>query len=168
MRRERTQKRLPQETASIRYLLRNDFTCVLVLILLPTLLLWSVTFGGKTLAPVDLLLVMSPWRHFAAERFPEFHAVKAPLLDVIQQYFPWRKFYAESLKQGELPLWNPFMFCGTSFVGNGMSAIFYPLNLLFVIMPLKLHLVGWLGCISFWQASSCSASCANLFRLSQP
>ena len=120
------------------------FTYVLILFLLPTLLLWSVTFGGKTLAPVDLLLVMSPWRHFAAERFPEFHAVKAPLLDVIQQYFPWRKFYAESLKEGKLPLWNPFMFCGTSFVGNGMSAIFYPLNLLFVVMPVETAF-GWVA-----------------------
>ncbi len=144
MRKERMQKRLPQETASTRYLLRSDFACVLALIFLPTLLLWSVTFGGKTLAPVDLLLVMSPWRHFAAERFPEFHAVKAPLLDVVQQYFPWRKFYAESLKQGELPLWNPFMFCGTSFVGNGMSAIFYPLNLLFVVMPVETAF-GWVA-----------------------
>jgi hypothetical protein len=120
------------------------FTYVLILFLLPTLLLWSVTFGGKTLAPVDLLLVMSPWRHFAAERFPEFHAVKAPLLDVVQQYFPWRKFYAESLKEGKLPLWNPFMFCGTSFVGNGMSAIFYPLNLLFVVMPVETAF-GWVA-----------------------
>ncbi|MCS7186165.1 MAG: hypothetical protein RMK89_04325 [Armatimonadota bacterium] len=124
----------------------NACTPALVLILLPTLLLWSVTFGGKTLAPVDLLLVMSPWRHFAAERFPEFHAVKAPLLDVVQQYFPWRKFYAESLRQGELPLWNPFMFCGTSFVGNGMSAVFYPFNLLFVAMPAETAF-GWVAWI---------------------
>lgn len=113
-----------------------------LLLLLPTLLLWSVTFGGKTLVPADLLLVMSPWRHFAKERFPEFERVKAPLLDVLQQYYPWRKFYADTLRQGELPLWNPFMFCGTSFVGNGMSAIFYPLNLLFIIMPIDLAF-GW-------------------------
>ncbi len=122
----------------------SAYTPALILLCLPTILLWSVTFGGKTLAPVDLLLVMSPWRHFAAERFPEFHSVKAPLLDVVQQYFPWRKFYAESLRQGELPLWNPFMFCGTSFVGNGMSAIFYPLNLLFVAMPIEAAF-GWIA-----------------------
>ncbi len=122
----------------------HAYTPALILLFLPTLLLWSVTFGGKTLVPVDLLLVMSPWRHFAAERFPEFHAVKAPLLDVVQQYFPWRKFYSESLRQGELPLWNPFMFCGTSFVGNGMSAIFYPLNLLFVVMPVETAF-GWVA-----------------------
>ncbi|MGQ9461781.1 MAG: hypothetical protein ACUVRR_01775 [Candidatus Fervidibacter sp.] len=117
---------------------------VCALIFLPTLLLWSVTFGGKTLAPVDLLLVMSPWKHFAAEKFPQFRAVKAPLLDVVQQYFPWRKFFAETLRQGELPLWNPFMFCGTSFVGNCMSAIFYPLNLIFVKLPVEVAF-GWVA-----------------------
>jgi len=137
----------PQAAKPVRALLfarLHTYAPTLVLIFLPTFLLWSVTFGGKTLAPVDLLLVMSPWRHFAAEKFPEFHAVKAPLLDVVQQYFPWRKFYAESLRQGELPLWNPFMFCGTSFVGNGMSAIFYPLNLLFVALPVETAF-GWVA-----------------------
>ncbi len=158
---ERREKKLGQKTAPVRpserlhvqtparsfaltFARLSPHSLVLILFLLPTLLLWSVTFGGKTLAPVDLLLVMSPWRHFAAERFPEFHSVKAPLLDVVQQYFPWRKFYAESFRQGELPLWNPFMFCGTSFVGNGMSAIFYPLNLLFVAMPVETAF-GWVA-----------------------
>ncbi len=117
---------------------------LLLLLLLPTVLLWSVTFGGKTLVPADALLVMSPWRHFARERFPDFDRVRAPLLDVVQQYYPWRKFYAETLRQGELPLWNPYMFCGTSFVGNGMSAIFYPLNLLFVVLPVDLAF-GWMA-----------------------
>jgi len=123
---------------------RPELACGLFLIALPTLLLWSVTFGGKTLAPVDLLLLMPPWKHLAKERFPEFRRVKAPLLDVVQQYFPWRKFYAQQIRRGELPLWNPFMFCGTSFVGNGMSAIFYPPNLLFVALPVE-RAFGWVA-----------------------
>jgi hypothetical protein len=123
---------------------RPELACGLILIALPTLLLWSVTFGGKTLAPVDLLLLMPPWKHLAKERFPEFRRVKAPLLDVVQQYFPWRKFYAEQMRRGELPLWNPFMFCGTSFVGNGMSAIFYPPNLLFIVLPVE-RAFGWVA-----------------------
>ena len=123
---------------------RPELACGLILIALPTLLLWSVTFGGKTLAPVDLLLLMPPWKHLAREHFPKFHRVKAPLLDVVQQYFPWRKFYAEQMRRGELPLWNPFMFCGTSFVGNGMSAIFYPPNLLFIVLPVE-RAFGWVA-----------------------
>lgn len=141
---EQLHARTPASVLTLPFVHLSPYIPVLILLLLPTILLWSVTFGGKTLAPVDLLLVMSPWRHFAAERFPEFHSVKAPLLDVVQQYFPWRKFYAESFRQGELPLWSPFMFCGTSFVGNGMSAIFYPLNLLFVAMPVETAF-GWVA-----------------------
>ena len=63
-------------------------------------------------------------------------------------------FAARTLHQGFLPLWNPYQFCGTPFVANSQSAVFYPLNLLFVLMPVQaafgasawLHLVltGWL------------------------
>jgi len=69
-----------------------DYMPVLILFLLPTLLLWSVTFGGKTLAPVDFAFGHVAVATLRCEKFPEFHAVKAPLLDVVQQYFPWRKF----------------------------------------------------------------------------
>src|SRR5579883_895851 len=33
--------------------------------------------------------------------------------DVIDQIFPWKQFTIESLKQGQIPLWNPFSFSGT-------------------------------------------------------
>ncbi|HUU53905.1 MAG TPA: hypothetical protein VMY87_03205 [Armatimonadota bacterium] len=73
--------------------------------------------------------------------------------DGIAQYYPWRLFAAESLREGALPLWNPYQFCGTPFVANGQSAVFYPLNLLFWLLPvarafawsawLHLALTGW-------------------------
>ncbi len=73
--------------------------------------------------------------------------------DGIAQYYPWRQFAAESLRAGHVPLWNPYQFCGTPFVANGQSAVFYPLSLLFWILPtalafawsawLHLLLAGW-------------------------
>ena len=52
-----------------------------------------------------------------------------------------------------LPLWNPHQFCGTPFIANGQSAVFYPLNLVFWLLPvarafawsawLHLALTGW-------------------------
>ena len=59
-----------------------------------------------------------------------------PLMwDGMAEFYPWRLFAAESLRAGWIPLWNPHQFCGTPFVANSQSAVFYPLNLLFCVMP---------------------------------
>ena len=65
-------------------------------------------------------------------------AGKAPGLpghDGRTQWYPWRAFSAEWMKQGVLPLWNPYVLCGTPFAGNMQSALFYPPNVVFLIMP---------------------------------
>ncbi len=58
--------------------------------------------------------------------------------DSVAEFYPWRLFYASSLHQGWLPLWNPYQFCGTPFLANSQSAVFYPLNLIFVLLPVKI------------------------------
>lgn len=55
--------------------------------------------------------------------------------DGMAEFYPWRLFAAETLKSGYLPLWNPHQFCGTPFVADSQSAVFYPLNLLFCLFP---------------------------------
>jgi hypothetical protein len=55
--------------------------------------------------------------------------------DTWGQFFYWRHFAYESLARGEIPLWNPYVFSGAPFVAGIQSAIFYPLNLLFLIFP---------------------------------
>jgi hypothetical protein len=94
-------------------------------------------FTGRALAPLDMLLLMSPWKSYA-HLFPGSTHVQTPMLDPVQQYFPWRLFAVSSLKQGIIPLWNAYAFAGTPFVANLQSAIFYPPNLLFLIMPVAL------------------------------
>jgi len=135
-----------------------------LLVIIAVALIHKVLFFGKVLLPADLLLVMTPWRYHAKELFPEFVRVHAPLLDVIQQYYPWRKFYSESLKEGELPLWNPYMFSGATFVGNGQSAIFYPLNLLFVFMPVDVGF-GWFVLIHMLIAAFGTYALLTLWRV---
>ena len=94
-------------------------------------------FTGRVLLPLDVLLLMVPWK-FHAANFPEFHLAQNPMLDPIQQYYPWRHFAVSTVKQGILPLWNPYAFCGTPFIANLQSAVFYPPNLLFLILPIGL------------------------------
>ncbi|MBC7289377.1 MAG: hypothetical protein H5T86_15315, partial [Armatimonadetes bacterium] len=40
----------------------------------------------------------------------------------------------EQLRRGVVPLWNPYMLCGTPFVANDQSAVFYPETWLFAAL----------------------------------
>lgn len=103
--------------------------------------LWRPIFTGQALLPGDYLMQMSPWRSVAAssgpstlDRRPSTEPQWNPLQwDAIAQFYPWRVFYARSMKTGHIPLWNPHQFSGTPFLANGQSACLYPLNLIFLI-----------------------------------
>lgn len=55
--------------------------------------------------------------------------------DIAGSYFYWRHFAVTSLKTGGFPFWNPHVFCGTPFAANPETALFYPLNLLYLLLP---------------------------------
>src|SRR6266480_4022545 len=56
--------------------------------------------------------------------------------DVIGTYALEKWFFAYSIKTlHSFPLWNPYIFSGTPFPGNLTAALFYPLNLLYVLIP---------------------------------
>ncbi len=65
--------------------------------------------------------------------------VKNPLItDPVRQQYVWRFLSIEDLKKFSLPLWNPYSFSGTPLLANFQSAPFYPLNVLFFILPFNL------------------------------
>jgi hypothetical protein len=80
----------------------RDLAGLGLIALLVLILLWPVTFGGKLLLPADMLMVMQPWKAHAQEM--GFQRVHTPFLDSIQQHYPWRKFAAEQMRQGIIPL----------------------------------------------------------------
>lgn len=55
--------------------------------------------------------------------------------DVIRELYPWKYFSIESLKNGEFPLWNPYVFSGTPHFASLQSGTLYPVNIIFFIMP---------------------------------
>jgi hypothetical protein len=55
--------------------------------------------------------------------------------DVITQIYPWKKVTIDMWKNGIIPLWNPYSFAGTPQAANYQSAVFSPVNLLFLIFP---------------------------------
>ncbi|OGF45906.1 MAG: hypothetical protein A2452_06215 [Candidatus Firestonebacteria bacterium RIFOXYC2_FULL_39_67] len=66
--------------------------------------------------------------------------------DIILQFYPWQIFADNSVSSGVVPLWNNFSGCGSPFIANLQSAVFYPLKLIFYLMPLvaavKLYVVS--------------------------
>lgn len=56
--------------------------------------------------------------------------------DLFLQFVPQREFGFGELAQGRLPLWNPRIFSGMPALGNIQFALCYPLNLLFLLLPL--------------------------------
>lgn len=57
--------------------------------------------------------------------------------DIFYHYIPLRSFGFSELKNGNLPLWNPHIFSGTPFTGAFISGMLYPLNLIFLLLPLS-------------------------------
>ncbi len=60
------------------------------------------------------------------------------ITDPVRQQYVWRKIAIEEFKNGKLPLWNPYSFSGTPLLANFQTAAFYPLNILFFILPFDL------------------------------
>jgi len=59
-----------------------------------------------------------------------------PTEDGRTQWLPWRVFAARHLRHGVIPLWNPHVLCGVPFLADFQSALFYPPNVLYVLLPI--------------------------------
>jgi hypothetical protein len=56
--------------------------------------------------------------------------------DLASQFIYWRAFTADQLRNGHLPLWNPYVYCGMPYMGWAQTAALYPTNWLDLILPL--------------------------------
>lgn len=120
---------------------------------LPFVLFFAVTFGGYTLLPADNLFQWEPFRSSAAA-FGIGRPQNELLSDLILENYVWKRFILDSLKQGELPLWNPYLFAGVPFLAAGQHSALYPLSLLYYVMPLWLA-YGWYTALNLGIAGVC-------------
>ena len=59
-----------------------------------------------------------------------------PVPDIVNMISSWRIVFAKAFHTfGEFPMWNNYETAGTPFIGNILSSMFYPFNLLFLILP---------------------------------
>ena len=62
-----------------------------------------------------------------------FFNVVLTFRDLGRYFYPLRDFTVTSIKGGVLPLWNPYIFCGTPHLALQQSAIFYPPSIIYYI-----------------------------------
>ncbi len=62
--------------------------------------------------------------------------------DICLQYAPWRDFGFSQLRHGNFPLWNPHIFSGAPFFGGAQTGLLYPLNSLYLFLPLA-RAINW-------------------------
>lgn len=116
------------------------FVFVVGVFFAPTLLM------GKLPVPADALVgLYHPWRDVLANEYPRGVPFKNFLItDPVRQQIPWRKIAIDDWKNGKVPLWNPYAFSGSPLVANIQAGVFYPLNILFLLLPFS---VAWTALI---------------------
>lgn len=119
-------------------------------LLLALLFLWLVNiaiyhvvyFNRLYPYPGDLLVsFFFPWSGGGFTGFNQWTTNKEwNGADAIRQMLPWKEQIINSLRSGQLPLWNPFNFSGSPLLANLQSAVFYPGTIVLLLLPL---LQGW-------------------------
>ncbi|HET6899349.1 MAG TPA: hypothetical protein VFK70_13415, partial [Vicinamibacteria bacterium] len=113
-----------------RLLTRERLAAAAVIAATVAALLWPVTFGQRVLVAGDFFKVWGPWSaRWADGTLPH----NTDLSDNVLYYLPSRAYAAASIREGRIPLWNPFILAGTPFLANGESGLFSPLNVLFLL-----------------------------------
>lgn len=96
---------------------------------------WQVFIKGYVPFPGDLLLSeYNPWRQSSYFGYaPGAVPTKNQYFDTIREFYPWLNFTVGEIKKGNVPLWNPYNFSGQPHIANYLTAVFYPLTLLYFI-----------------------------------
>ncbi|HLG17295.1 MAG TPA: YfhO family protein [Blastocatellia bacterium] len=107
--------------------LRSHLAVAALLVLVIVALFWRVFFLGETLIDLAAHQNQLPWGA-ATSTFDGYAFNRRDLTDtyVTRDYFVVRSF-----RDGELPLWNPYILGGHPIYADGVTKIFSPLNLLY-------------------------------------
>lgn len=56
--------------------------------------------------------------------------------DNLLVFYPMKQILLQAIRERSIPLWTPYNFSGASYIGDGQSAVMYPLNWIYAILPL--------------------------------
>src|SRR3989344_2909859 len=116
---------------------RQLFLIPLFFIGLGVFFLHKAILGSEIALPGDVLIGhYYPWRDYVWDGRESGYPIKNfDLNDAVVQFFPWRKFSVEQISAGVIPFRNPYNFLGTPHLANVATAVFYPLSIVFYVLP---------------------------------
>jgi len=104
----------------------------LVMALLSIAVMYGPVFAGRVPFPVAFIYFFPL---FAPDRPQEVSLDVPDIGDLATQFYEYRTLSSKAVADGALPKWNPYILSGTTFVGNPLSALFYPPNALYYVLP---------------------------------
>ena len=109
---------------------------MIFLIVFASLFYSPLILEKKLPIPADTIVgLYHPWRDYFSKNYPNGIPFKNfQITDSVRQQYPWRSLSIDLIKRGEVPRWNPYSFSGTPLLGNFQSAVFYPLNILYLLV----------------------------------
>jgi hypothetical protein len=88
----------------------------------------------KYLILLALAIALFYWKTLLTKQFTTLIGPEG-----VNYTYSWLRFWVDSLRQGRLPLWDPYAFCGRPFAGEMLPSAFYPLHLPFLLVPFDHH-----------------------------
>ncbi len=115
------------------------------------LLFWRCIVMGEAFVPATQARYLAPWSaHQSQTDRPPWNPLH---YDSVGQFHCWAEFSAREIREGRLPLWNPYQMCGAPFVANSQSAVYYPLNALRPMLG-PARAAGWLAALHLLVAAA--------------
>jgi len=117
-----------------RFVLPVRIKAALLLAAAPLIFTGEAMVTGGVYAPLDIAFHAPPLAAHRAEA--GIGPTRNPLIvDVVSQMIPWRKVVRETLGQGRLPLWNPYLLAGEPLLGVQQPAVLHPGTWMGLLLP---------------------------------
>jgi hypothetical protein len=86
----------------------------------------------KYLGLLALTFILVYWKTLLTDQFTLIVGTEG-----VNMSYAWFHFWVESIWKGHLPLWDPYTFAGGPFAALMLPSAFYPLHLLFTLVPMN-------------------------------
>ena len=108
-----------------------------LLLIITCILFFPYFVLGKTPFQANFMVTFfAPWNTM---KFPGWeHGIpNKPIgLDNLNLFYPYKQLSIDLMKIGIVPFWNPYNFTGSPLMADFQSAIFYPLNIFYLLLPM--------------------------------